>query len=139
MTMSHEESKELYLRIKDSSHYLEFGSGESTKFASTCDSIRSIDSVESSESFVHQYLMPCESIRHSLTQGLLTFHIFNIGETVQWGLPANDSRKHLWPNYSLSVFNQAKVFDLILIDGRFRVASCLASLLSTPHYNIYIS
>lgn len=67
------------------------------------------------------------------------FHVIDIGETQLWGYPVNDKKKHLWPNYSLSVFSQESKHDLVPIDGRFRVSCALNSIINTPtHCKIII-
>lgn len=132
MNMTKDEMKVLHSYINKSSHYLEFGSGESTIYASNSPMIKTIDSVESSEKFINENLKPNAAITNALSTGKLLFHIIDIGETTDWGLPINESKKHLWPNYSLSVFSQKSNHDLVLVDGRFRVACTLNCILNTP-------
>jgi hypothetical protein len=122
----------LHKCIDASENYLEFGCGESTIYAASVPSVKSIVSVESSARFVDDHLKPVPSIEKALSTGRLCFHVVDIGETVEWGFPKDQSRIHLWPNYSLSVFGERSNFDLCLIDGRFRVACALNCLLNLP-------
>ena len=40
----------------------------------------------------------------------------------------NDDKKENWENYPKSIFKHTENFDLILVDGRFRVACALCSI-----------
>lgn len=132
MNMTKDEMKLLHSYIDSSNHYLEFGSGESTIYASNVPTIKTIDSVESSDIFINENLKPNAVIANAISAGKLVFHIIDIGETTAWGLPINESKRHLWPNYSLSIFSQKSNHDLVLVDGRFRVACTLNCILNTP-------
>jgi hypothetical protein len=108
--------------------YLEYGCGGSTTLAAKlgvkniiyCDTSKVwIDSVE-------------KIIRtHSNINSYPTF--INLGEVAEWGRPKDQSKAILWKNYCYRPWAIAKSNNLhpnlILIDGRFRVASFLASLL----------
>ena len=45
-----------------------------------------------------------------------------------WGYPSDETKKENWEKYSRSILNHDEIFDLILVDGRFRVACALCSL-----------
>ena len=57
----------------------------------------------------------------------------DVGPTKEWGYPADPSTAPSWPQYYLSpwrLITQGNSFpDLIMIDGRFRVACFLTSLI----------
>ena len=112
--------------------YLEFGAGASTMHASNVPTIKRIDSVDSSGPYIDEHLRPNAAISAALSTGRLEFHVIDVGETSKWGYPIDESKKHLWPNYSLGVFSRPSNHDLVLVDGRFRVACTLSSILSTP-------
>jgi hypothetical protein len=131
-TYTNAEKKKLYSYIDASINYLEFGSGESTIYASSVPTIKTITSVESSKQFVDKHLIHNPAIASTLSTGRLSFHFVDIGETIDFGHPKDTSKKHLWPNYSLSVFNQKSEHDLFLVDGRFRVACTLNCILNSP-------
>ena len=132
MTMSDGELEVLHKYLGQASHYLEFGSGDSTLHAARTPTIKHIDSVESSHQYIDENLKTQPEIQQAMADKRIDFHIIDIGETQNWGYPKDDSKKHLWPNYSLSVFTQHSQHDLVLIDGRFRVACALSCLLNTP-------
>jgi hypothetical protein len=134
MTMTKGELDLLHKHLDLCVRYLEFGSGESTLYAADRPAIIKIDSVESSQSFVDNHLKRQEIIIKALVQKKLVFHMIDIGEVNLWGGPMNSLKRHLWPNYSLSVFHQESKHDLALIDGRFRVSCTLNSILNTPDY-----
>ena len=132
MTMSAGELEVLHAQLRQARKYLEFGSGDSTVHAVNTPSIVSIDSVESSHQYINDNLKPRPEVQQAITDGRLQFHIIDVGETKEWGYPKDESKMHLWPNYSLSVFSEPSDHDLVLIDGRFRVACALSCLLNTP-------
>lgn len=132
MTMTKGELEILHSYIDSAKNYLEFGSGESTIYASKAPMITNIDSVESSEAYINENLRPNPAVAKTLSTGKLLFHIIDIGETKNWGHPKNKSKKHLWPNYSLNIFSKKNNYDLVLVDGRFRVSCILNSILNTP-------
>lgn len=152
-TMTDAEKKMLYSYIGASTNYLEFGSGESTVYASSVPTIKIITSVESSEQFIDEHLKNNADIVDAVTTGKLSFHIVDIGETRNWGYPKDETKKHLWPNYSLSAFRQKTDYDLFFIDGRFRVACTLNCILNSsknstilihdfygrPEYNVVLN
>ena len=78
------------------------------------------------------------------------FHIIDIGGNPHfWGYPQNDSMKENWPKYSQVVGYMTEKPDLVLIDGRFRVACaiqvalhakddvviCIHDYTNRPHYH----
>ncbi|MBT7823152.1 MAG: hypothetical protein HN674_08480 [Candidatus Marinimicrobia bacterium] len=129
-------SSELYLikkYILGAKNYLEFGSGNSTIIASKTKSIKKIHSVETSSDFIHENLLEINEIKNRVKLGSLVFQITNIGQVRRWGYPKNDNKIELWPNYSLGAFLTNDInYDLVLVDGLFRVACTLSSLLNTP-------
>jgi hypothetical protein len=114
--------------VKESSHYLEFGMGGST-FRVLQKSKAMIHTVESSQDWIinmQKYLL----IRYMRNRRLIIYHI-NIGPIGQWGHPVGTTSKHLFPRYSSDVFkflNKGEI-DTVLIDGRFRVACVLKTIL----------
>jgi hypothetical protein len=131
-TMTKNEAKIFHSYVDSSIHYLEFGSGKSTIYAASAPSVKTIDSVESSEKYIDENLRPNAVISNALSTGKLSFHIIDIGETKGWGHPRNGAKKHQWPDYSQSVFSKQSNHDLVLVDGLFRVACTLNCILNTP-------
>ncbi|WP_063465494.1 glycosyltransferase [Ectothiorhodospira sp. BSL-9] len=106
---------------------LEYGSGESTVFASKLENKR-IFSVEND-------LAWAQNLEHRInTQEPASnpiVHRVNIGETGKWAKPLNDSNWTAFHRYPLEIWDQPYFEhpDVILIDGRFRVACFLTALL----------
>lgn len=132
-TMSLDEIDCLSYHLSKSNCYLEFGSGYSTVLASKNPDI-SIVSLESDQEYLN-FLQ--EKIR---SQGInlsnIAFVHLDIGPTKEWGWPSNTLSTSDFPNYTVGAMSKLnlKEFtpDLILIDGRFRVASFLWCLLMFP-------
>ncbi len=109
--------------------YLEYGSGGSTLYAAHVAKVPTIISVESDV----QWKLKVEA---AIGDSKSRVHIdhWDIGETGEWGNPKNAARIGNYWGYMAQPWHTAKaqnlVPDTILIDGRFRVASFLFSLLS---------
>jgi len=130
--MTNSELNILHRHLDASVRYLEFGAGDSTLYAAGASSIIRIDSVDSSRAHIDKNLKSHPIISDAISKKKLAFHVIDIGETGGWGYPVNDDKKHLWPNYSLSVFSRESRHDLVFIDGRFRIACALNAVINTP-------
>lgn len=109
--------------------FLEFGAGGSTVLAARLG-VRQIISIESDPDFLEQIAAKVESLRTN--SELHALHA-DIGKTGAWGRPQDTSQFISWHSYAQVGFLRAEKLgvspDFILIDGRFRVACFLASLL----------
>ncbi len=119
-------------------NYLEYGSGNSTKMAARTPTLPCITSVESDPAFVRRELSDDPDIHSAIVSGRLRFLMVDIGVTKEWGHPVDRSKAYLWPNYSLCPYLHGYLPDLILIDGRFRVACGLVAALQAPGATILI-
>src|SRR5690606_34200151 len=86
-------------------------------------------SVESNQSWLDE-LLSYRFMRIQAENRWKYFHI-DIGETREWGYPMENAEQHLFPAYSSFIFDQIDPhsFDRVLIDGRFRVACILQTIL----------
>ena len=116
--------------LQKASVYLEFGSGSSTIVASG-SSIERLVSVESDADFLRAVSHRIYNSGTPIPQ--VDLLQANIGATGPWGVPLLKARawgsRRKWPRYSTapwSDFGPDFAADLILIDGRFRVACALA-------------
>ena len=118
-------------KLKSSEQYLEYGSGGSTYYAAKLG--KSFMTVDSDRFFLKDVLKKIkrDKLSNAANQKFIHAHI---GLTKAWGLPVFTSkyqnRLKRWSNYSESPWNRdIKVLpDLVLIDGRFRVACALKSI-----------
>ena len=115
--------------IVRSSHYLEYGMGGSTILASQ-KSLLSIIAIDSSEEWIEKVQ---SSIQKSFYKGILHLIHADLGITAAWGYPIDEAKVKRWPQYYASPWIKYRSInlspDLILIDGRFRAACFLFSLL----------
>jgi hypothetical protein len=117
--MTDNEIKTLKDYLLSSRHYIEYGVGGSTLLAAECKNILSINSVDSDKDW-------CDFIKNHRSDSRMNIIHVNIGKTKQWGYPKDESDKHLWIRYPLSIDQQSlNNANLALIDGRFRVACAL--------------
>ena len=116
--------------IDNSKMYLEFGSGGTTFIAINSPKTKVV-SVESDPNWIN-YLMSYNAISNAIEKQKLDIKYINIGKTKEWGYPINDELKENYPKYSNEIFNHIKKeeIDLVLIDGRFRVACALATIMN---------
>jgi hypothetical protein len=109
--------------------YLEYGSGGSTVHAAKIAQANNIISVESDRAWI-------EKVRGSIGKASSNLYLehCDIGETTGWGNPKDRQKVNDFWKYAAIPWQIARrmhlVPNLILIDGRFRVASFLTSLLS---------
>ncbi|WP_301588940.1 hypothetical protein [Sabulicella glaciei] len=109
--------------------YVEFGSGGSTHLAASIVK-SSVVSVDSSREWLDKVLHSCMEDK---TPILPTLHHVDIGPTGDWGTPIRPYEKEKWSNYYLEVWAipYSRNANLYLIDGRFRVACFMQSLLNS--------
>lgn len=125
--------------LGQASNYLEYGSGGSTKLAAGASSVSRMTSVESDRAFLESVVLSDPEVQRAVRSSRLRFQIADIGPTGEWGVPKNSAKSHLWPNYALCPYLDDKCQpDLILVDGRFRVACSLAAALQAPTATVLI-
>ena len=111
-------------------HYLEFGSGGST-LAAVEAGVPRIASVESDPGWLAR-LREDPDIAAAEQAGRVLLHHGDIGPAIgRFGRPGSDEFRDRWPNYYTTIWNHVAgdLLDLVLIDGRFRVASALSTLI----------
>lgn len=128
-----EASRVFLERLSRSASYLEFGAGSSTLQAAHLAG--DVTSVESDARFLGAVGLKCLPMEPHLIHG-------DIGRTGPWGVPSSKrpSRHRVakWRNYPTApwrVRGEDYRADLILVDGRFRVACALAVILHQPDEN----
>lgn len=130
--------------------YLEYGTGGTTVKASEIG-IESVIAVESDADWLN-------SVRQKISRFPVKRHRMlvhaDVGPTRELGYPASDAHWKKYSAYALTAWDIARQHkmepDLILVDGRFRAACCLASFLfakpgsrilfddylDRPHYHV---
>jgi hypothetical protein len=124
--------------VSGAQNYLEYGSGGSTLMAHRY--VRNLVSVESDRRFLRAVQRRLERQEPAAETTLI--HV-NIGITEHWGKPVftkpTSRRLRRWRDYARAPWNFFRSHslepDLILIDGRFRVACALESLLNLSPEN----
>lgn len=117
--------------LKEATYYFEWGAGGSTALASECKNIGKIVSVESDKEWIQKmrmYITHDFDNKHTGDRDDITF-IYNEMDTQpkDWGNPGPNATKTQKRNYSKHILKEKNPedIDLILIDGRFRVACAL--------------
>jgi hypothetical protein len=120
--------------IRKSKYYLEFGLGGST-FIALRKSNALVHTVESDQEWIRKIKKSWYAKYQLLTR--LKIHFSDIGPTKQWGYPETMDRKDFFPDYSAGVFKNVDTskIDLVLVDGRFRVACVLQTIMNCSRNN----
>lgn len=126
LTLPPDEAAALTRAYIDAKVILEYGAGGSTVLAAEMPE-KTVFSVESDADFL-------ADLRSYFTahppRATLHLHHGDIGPTKAWGHPLDEDDFRQWPNYPAAIWGH-KAFvqpDLVLIDGRFRVACFLTTL-----------
>lgn len=127
--MTEKELDLLQKAFKDSHDYLEFGSGNSTQLAVNQNNMEHITVVESDPMFWKGQVLNTPSVELAVQSSRLTPLLVNIGPVGEWGYPLDESYKDQWPLYSSLAFQGKTAYDLVLVDGRFRIACILQACL----------
>lgn len=128
--MTEQELSLLHKELLHATSYLEFGSGNSTRMAVHLPHLRKITVVESDDTFFQTQVRTDEAVQEALESGRLNYRYVDVGKTGAWGYPLTMERMNAWPDYSSLVFRHMVDYDLILVDGRFRVACILQACLT---------
>ena len=115
-----------YEALSNAETYLEFGSGGSTIYAcENCPNLKHVISVESFKEFL-------EAVKQKTGNNQKLIPLFiDVGPVKRWGYPKASEFKECWIDYPTQVWNEVPsscIADLVLIDGRWRVACFLASI-----------
>lgn len=112
--------------------YLEFGMGGSTLLA-VQKGLANIVAVDSAQDWV-QALGRHPAIAEAVAAGRVSLLHGDIGPVGPWGRPEDKTKKPLWPNYVMApwqeVGRRGMRPDLVLVDGRFRVACAVSVALA---------
>lgn len=112
--------------LSRSRFYLEFGCGGSTALALQ-KSKGMVVSVESDAQWIAK-LKESPDIMKAVQAGRLAFYHADIGPVGPWGVPKDESRLKAWKSYYTAPWTFRDFdYDLVLIDGRFRVMCALAA------------
>lgn len=125
LTMPEPEAAHVAGAFAEAGVILEYGAGGSTVLAAEMPG-KTVFSVESDPAHVArlQDWFAVEPPRADVR-----LHHADIGPTVEWGRPADERAFRRWPGYPISVWDRPDFLhpDVVLIDGRFRVACLLTT------------
>jgi len=115
--------------------YFELGMGGSTLMAAR-SGVEQIVSVDSDNTWIEAVRMHPE-IAPRCANGSVSLLYADIGPVADWGRPADRSAVRQWSRYISAGWaewaRRQSLPDLVLVDGRFRVACCLSVTLVTAH------
>lgn len=128
LTLPQAEAEALTEAYQAAGVILEYGSGGSTVLAGERPE-GVIFSVESDAAWLAD--LRAWLVAH-LPRSRVVLHHADIGPTRAWGFPKGRKAIDLWPAYAFSVWERPdfQAPDLVLVDGRFRLACMLTTLFS---------
>lgn len=131
LTMPPEEAAELTAAYAGARVILEYGSGGSTVLAAELPG-KTVFSVESDKAWVAR-LRDWFALHPPASP--VTMHHAYIGRTREWGFPKSLKQHTHWAAYPLGIWDEPGFVapDVVLIDGRFRLACLFSVMLRTPH------
>lgn len=128
--------------LSESKIYYEYGTGGSTLYACSLSHLHHILSIESDQNYLQDLINSSNCLQENMkTQRFLPVYA-NIGPTQAFGYPITNEQvnPHFWSIYPESIVKLVKLYqhipDFVLIDGRFRVASALMTLLVLPYHGL---
>lgn len=126
--MSERELNCLWAQLQSSTTYVEFGSGYSTALA-LASAAAQVHVVESDPGWIRR-LQIREDVSIGERQGRLAFHHVDIGPVRELGAPADIRTWPSWRRYYTDIWTAlgATTADVVLVDGRFRVACALSAI-----------
>jgi hypothetical protein len=112
--------------------YLEYGCGGSTMLAGELG-VRTIYSVDSDPGWAAGVRKAFDRRFANRGQTLQLTHV-DVGPTREWGFPTDRSHAYTWPSYAVTPWRlltkNHQSPTVVLVDGRFRVACFLLSLIA---------
>ena len=122
----------LFQKYLDKSRiYGEYGAGISTVFANRYKNKHTI-SVDSDKNWILNIK------EHTLNSKNLDITHIDLGKLKSWGTPEGYEYRHNFKKYLNAIWDKSFKPDLVLVDGRFRVACFLTSLLNANKDSIII-
>jgi protein O-GlcNAc transferase len=119
--------------VSNASSYFEYGCGGSTVLVNSYPNIKRMVSIDSCLEWIKKTK---EQISDS---SKVNFYYVDInGNCTGWGAPVDNSKKSDWIKYPNSILEQKENFDLVLVDGRFRVACCTAAAIKMSKDSILL-
>ncbi|WP_085919942.1 O-linked N-acetylglucosamine transferase, SPINDLY family protein [Halomonas sp. CSM-2] len=123
--MSLGERKLFKISLEKANQYFEFGSGGSTVWA-IAEGL-TVKGVESDDKWVN-------ALKNKLGEKC-QIEAVDVGPTKEWGFPVSMQEASKFPAYSTAIHQHPQAFDLILVDGRFRVACTMAAIQHILEYS----
>jgi len=126
LTLPHAEAALVRAEYSAAQTILEYGSGGTTVFAAGLSG-RRVYSVEADAAWAKKM---ADWFNINPPQGHVILHLADIGPTKDWSHPVDNRAFAQWPGYAISVWDRPDFThpDVVLVDGRFRLACALTTL-----------
>ena len=113
--------------VRDAKVYLEYGCGKSSWWAyhNTAAAIRSVDTSR-------EWIAKINALIGAETAERLRIEWIDVGPLGDWGKPTTFARRDRFRDYTDWPWTLGLEPDLVLVDGRFRIASFLTSIQRAP-------
>jgi hypothetical protein len=117
--LSSPERLEFISRLSACTKYYEVGAGGTTLLAAGSSNVIDMTVVEADKNW-------CDMVKAKIERKDVNFVHINYSHGA-WSAPTDKTQKHVWEEYSKYIQTTNNTYDLIFIDGRFRVACAAAS------------
>lgn len=125
LRMSAAEASLFNKKLDATTYYLEWGAGGST-LAAIRSKAQKIVSIETDPVWIER-LRQLDEIQRAIDRGRLIVRHVDVGPVGEWGVPLGQEKITNWPRYAIDPFVTTDFnFDLILVDGRFRIHCLIA-------------
>ena len=107
---------------------VEYGIGGTTLMAINRPSVRKLVCVESDPRWIAK-ISQVPEVDRAISDGIVKLLHVDIGVVGKWGVPIDQEKIDQWFTYPAAPWEHIDRADLVLIDGRFRVACIIESVL----------
>jgi hypothetical protein len=134
--MSRAEAARYASMLQRAETVIEYGAGGTTLLA-VKSGVKRIVSIEADPKWLSR-LRRNWRIRLAEIGGRLDLRYVNIGPVKRWSMPEGETGRPLWPAYPIAPWGTGISADLVLVDGRFRVACIAQTVLNSPSATIAV-
>lgn len=117
--------------------YAEYGIGTATEIACTSP-LTNIISVANDRLLAEQFFSANHILPGQFPNNRVTLLVVDLGPAGGTGIPLDGSRASSWSQYVDAPFSQKIVPDIVLINGPFKVACMLRTVLDAPEADVVV-
>ena len=133
--MTTDEEKYYEFLLSASNTLVEYGVGGSTLMALNQQSVATLISVESDRAWADQ-MLGVSVVANAVARDVAKIIHVDIGTVGAWGKPIGHDKIDQWPKYAAAPWEHIDCADLVFVDGQFRVACIMESVLRAQYHTL---